>query len=569
MGLHGALRHRASDFSTLLEALEYAALGDEGVNFYDGKGELTRGLSYRALQDEARGCAHALLASGLKPGSRVAIMAETDPVFPIAFFACQYAGLIPVALPASVQVGAREHYIEHLTTLLETCDASLAIAPESHMSFLEEAAAPLGIAVSGLPACDDTTALPTAGASYLQYTSGSTRAPRGVEVTQAAVMANLKEMTCHGLKVTNADRFVSWLPLYHDMGLVGLFLLPMVNQCSADLMSPRTFAMRPRLWLKIISQNAGTITSSPPFGYALCTKRLRQSDLEKYDLSSLRAACVGAERIQAQGLDAFAQALKPCGFDPAAFVPCYGMAETALAVSFVPLNEGFSVEVVDRQRMENDLVACPAAREEEGKTLTFVDCGKVLPSYEMKVLNARGEELGERQCGTIWLKGPCVMQRYFKDPEATAKIIDDDGWLNTGDIGYVCGERLFLTARSKEVIILNGRNIWPQDLEHLAEEVEGVRGASAFGCTDRKGAEQAVVLVECRGQPERLATVKQHIAKRVQNLFGISAKVELVSPGELPRTSSGKLSRARARLNFIGRTSVLATNGQANGSHSH
>ena len=548
--------YRAADFNTLTEALEYAALSDEGINFYDGRGQLECAMSYRQLLQQALELAGRLTAAGYPRGSRVAVVGETDPIFPVLFFACQYAGLLPVALPASVQVGARDHYVSHLRTLLTSCGAALAVAPESHFAFIEAAAQPLSIDVRRLQDIGGAGggkpgALTADGPAYLQYTSGSTSAPRGVEVSQVSVMTNLQEMARNGLHVGPNDRFVSWLPLYHDMGLVGLLLLPLATQCSVDLISPRTFAMRPRLWLKLLSDNRGTITSSPPFGYALCAKRLRPSDVERYDLSGLRAACVGAERIQPGPMRDFAEALAPSGFDAKAFVACYGMAETALAVSFAPLNTGLEMETVYRRKMETELVAepVPDPATANGAGLTFIDCGVVLPTYEVSVRDQQGRELGERECGVIWLRGPCVMQRYFQNAEATAKIIDADGWLNTGDIGYRRDDRLFITARSKEVIIINGRNIWPQDLEILAEELDGVRGASAFSMTTRCGEEIAVILVEARSREP--GNIEHLIAERVHQLFGVKTHIEVIAPGELPRTSSGKLSRAKTKQDFL------------------
>ncbi|MEQ8484876.1 MAG: fatty acyl-AMP ligase [Pseudomonadales bacterium] len=569
-GNNRSLAFRSSGFGNLVEALEYAATGETGINFYDGRGELESALSYRALMEAARDLARRLLGAGIARGSRVAIVAETDPMFHRVFFACQYAGLLPVALPAGVQLGAHDAYVAQLRRMLQGCGAVVAVAPHTHVGFLEEAARGLpGLRVGtietfeALP--DSEEALRPLRAdepAYLQYTSGSTRFPRGVEITQTSVMNNLREIAEEGLMLGSDDRFVSWLPLYHDMGLVGFVLLPVATQLSVDLLSARTFAMRPRLWLKIISENRGTISSSPPFGYALCAKRLRPSDTERYDLSCWRAACVGAERIPPKSLQEFAAALASTGFSPSSFVPCYGMAECALAVSFSPLGEGFSVDRVDKQAMASNL----EARLVNGSTadadvLNIVDCGEVLPSYDFAIRDADGNDLSDRQCGHVCLKGPSVMRGYFQDPSATAEVLSHDGWLDTGDIGYRVGRRLFITARSKDVIIINGRNIWPQDLEHLADDLPGVRqgNVSAFAAPSPGGEDLAVLVVECREQDEdkRQALIDQ-LEVAVHTNFGVHAYIDLVAPGTLPRTSSGKLARSRTKQDFLARVAQVS-----------
>jgi fatty-acyl-CoA synthase len=568
-GINQSLEYRCSGFGNLVDALEYAAAGDTGVNFYDGRGELQHVLSYRDLREDARSLARKLLGLRVARGSRVAIVAETDPMFHEVFFASQYAGLLPVALPAGVQLGAHDAYVNQLRRMLQGCTAQVAVAPTSHIGFLQEAAKGLpGIWVGTLA---DLQALPEAEVAlaplrsdepaYLQYTSGSTRFPRGVEITQASVLNNLQEIAEAGLRLGRTDRFASWLPLYHDMGLVGFVLLPVATQLSVDLLNPRTFAMRPRLWLKIISENRGTVSSSPPFGYALCAKRLRPSDTERYDLSCWRAACVGAERIQPRALRDFARSLASTGFDPASFVPCYGMAECALAVSFSTLERGLMVDRVDKDLMARELIASPreGAPEDSDDVLEFVDCGEVLASYEFAVRDDLGNDLPERHCGRICLRGPSVMRGYFQDSAATREVLSADGWLDTGDIGYAIGRRLFITARSKDVIIINGRNIWPQDLEHLADDLPGVRqgNVSAFAAPSPTGEDVAVLVVECREQDEdkRLALVSE-LESAVRRHYGIGAYIDLVPAGALPRTSSGKLARSRTKDDFLTRVAL-------------
>jgi fatty-acyl-CoA synthase len=554
---------KSDGFNSLAEVLEYAANGESGFNFYDHRGDLYESLSYSRLYSESRVLARKLVSLGCERGSRVGIIAETDPLFHRFFFACQLAGLIPVAIPAGIQLGAHKAYVGQIRRMLKSCDAQIAVAPQSHIQFLAEVAEELELTMSGTP--EEFEALneeecelaPLTGneIAYLQYTSGSTRFPRGVEIDQFTALNNLQEIAHHGLNLKSDDRFVSWLPFYHDMGMIGFILVPLICQLSADYLASRTFAMRPRLWLKLISENRGTISSSPTFGYALCAKRLRPSDYERYDLSSWRAACVGAEQIKPQPLLEFAEALAPCGFDPRAFVACYGMAETVLAVSFAPLNVGLSVDTVDKDIMEASGGAVPVATD-HAKAAGYVDCGSVLPGFDFRICGPDGEELADRECGVIFLKGPSVMKGYFQDEPSTRSVLDDEGWLDTGDIGYRIDTNLVITARSKDVIIIKGRNIWPHDLETVVERLPDVRmgGVAAFSAPETSDEERAVMVVETRyADVDDRETLVHSITELMHEYFGINVEIDLVRPGTLPRTSSGKLSRSLSKKGYLAR----------------
>ncbi len=552
--------------TNLVDALEYAARGETGFNFYNGRGQLAHVLTYSDLRDQAQVLARKLLGLGCQRGARVGIIAETEPMFHRFFFACQYAGLIPVALPAGIQLGAHGAYVSQVRRMLKGCAAAIVVAPDSHANFMAEATCGLDMLMTGtqtdfdkLPGSDvEFIAQGPDDIAYLQYTSGSTSFPRGVEITQKTVLNNLMEIARYGLKLTAADRFVSWLPFYHDMGLVGFILVPLIGQLSADYLSSRTFAMRPRLWLKVLSDNGGTISSAPTFGYALCAKRLRPSDIETYDLSHWRAACVGAERINPEPLLTFAEILKPCGFDKKAFVACYGMAECVLATSFAPLGEGLKVDAVDRDLMAATGEARPSARDARA-TSEYVDCGKMLPGFEFAVMDDDGQRLGDRQCGHIFLKGPSVMRGYFKDQVSTDKVLSLDGWLNTGDIGYRIDDHLLITSRSKDVIIIKGRNIWPYDLEMLAQQVGGVKlgGVAAFSVSDDQQLEQAVLVVETKENDElKRQQILDEISRSIHQHFGINALIDLTPRGTLPRTSSGKLSRSQSKQDYLARKTI-------------
>ena len=559
---------RPGKFATLSEALDYAASGETGCNFYSGRGKLTHVATYADLQKQAQNLARRLNGLGLPRGARVALIADTTPDFIRFFFACQYAGLIPVPLPISLHLGGHQAYVTQLRRLLQNCQASIAMAPEGFLPFLEEASTELDLALIGGP---ETFAslkesegpldpLAPQELAYIQYTSGSTRWPRGVEVTQSAVMTNLSGIIQHGLQVRPGDRCVSWLPFYHDMGLVGFVLGPIASQLSVDYLSTRDFAMRPRQWLNLMTKSQASISFSPSFGYELCVRRLGEDSNEPYDLSSWRIAGVGAETIRADSLSRFAQTLNMSGFKPEAFLACYGMAECSLAISFAPLNKGLEVDRVDGDRLSNNRQAIPFVPsftdDDQARCSKFVNCGVPLPGYEVQIRNTRGDVVAERESGTIFVRGASIMSGYFEDPALTKEVLSPDGWLNTGDIGYWIGNSLVIIGRSKDMIIINGRNIWPQDLEFLAEQQPEVRpgDSSAFSVTGPDGHEIAIMVVQCR---ETDLQKREELVNRLRSLvhkdLSIPCYIELIPPRTLPRTSSGKLSRSRAKADFLSR----------------
>lgn len=562
------LRLRHGNFSTLSEALNYAASGETGCNFYSGRGKLTHVVTYADLQKHAQNLARRLNGLGLPRGSRVALIADTTPDFIRFFFACQYAGLTPVPLPISLHLGGHQAYVTQLRRLIQNCQASIAVSPDGFMPFLEEASAGLNLSLIGGPetfaslkeADGPLRPLEPHELAYIQYTSGSTRWPRGVEVTQSAVMTNLAGIIQHGLQVRPGDRCVSWLPFYHDMGLVGFVLGPIASQLSVDYLSTRDFAMRPRQWLNLMTKSQATISFSPSFGYELCVRRLGEDSNECYDLSSWRIAGVGAETIRADSLSRFAQTLNTSGFKPEAFLACYGMAECSLAISFAPLHKGLEVDRIDGDRLSNNRQAIPFVpsflEDDQARCSKFVNCGVPLPGYEVQIRNISGAVVEERESGTIFVRGASIMSGYFEDPALTMEVLSTDGWLNTGDIGYWVGNSLVIIGRSKDMIIINGRNIWPQDLEFLAEQQPEVRpgDSSAFSVSGPDGNEIAIMIVQCR---ETDIQKREDLVNRLRSLvhkeLSIPCYIELIPPRTLPRTSSGKLSRSRAKSDFLAR----------------
>ncbi len=556
----GLPHYRLADFATLPAALDYAALGDTGFNFYSGKGELIEALPYRLLREQALVLAQQFLAQGLLPGDRVALIADTEGDFARGFFACEYAGLVPTTLPLPAAFGGREAYVAHIRHMLQIAGASAALAPTALTEWLAQAASGLNLHYVGtlaeLPATDRVTALPTPQAddfSYLQFSSGSTRFPLGVAVTHRALMANILGIARDGLQIGPEDRCTSWLPIYHDMGLIGFLLTPLVCQISVDLIATRDFARRPLLWLDLITRNGGTLSYSPTFGYELAARRAQTASIDHLDLSRWRGAGIGGDMVRPDPLAVFAERFAARGFKASAFVPSYGMAETALAVSFAPTNQGIEAERLDMDVLEHAQRATLATAAST-RTRDFVCCGPVLPLHEVQVRNDNGEVLAERHIGRLYVRGPSMMHSYFGQPEATAAVLSSDGWLDTGDLGYLAEQQIVVTGRAKDLIIINGRNLWPQDLEWTAEhEVEGLRsGDVAAVAVDNGDTERIVVLVEFRAaDAAALEALRTAVSGVLRLRHGVDTDVVAVPPRALPRTSSGKLSRAKAKALYV------------------
>jgi fatty-acyl-CoA synthase len=313
--------------------------------------------------------------------------------------------------------------------------------------------------------------------------------------------------------------------------------------------------MRPKQWLALMSRNKATIAISPPFGYELCNRRLREGEAEQFDLSAWRVAGLGAEMIRPQVLNDFADAMAPSGFDRKAFLPGYGMAECSLAVSFTPLHKGLLVDRVDADQLALSELAQPVGKDAPIERVSeFVNCGVPMSSFEVEVRDASGKVLPERHIGVIHVRAPSVMSGYFNEPEITAQTLSRDGWLNTGDIGYQTAAGLFITGRKKDLIIINGRNIWPQDLEQIVEQQPEFRpgDALAFAVPGADGTDTIVMVVQSREKDtEQLAELSKRLHGLVLGEMGVECHMELVPLHTLPRTSSGKLSRSKARLNYI------------------
>ena len=361
------LPRRMADFDTLIDALDYAARGRRGFNFYSARGELEAVLPFSELRERAVAVARRLMGLGLEPESRLALIAETGPDFLSAFFGAQYAGLLPVPLPLPTSFGGRDGYVDQLRGQMLSCQASAALCPAEMADLLSQAVEGQNMVFAGsygdLNACAEASGdLPRQGPDdvcYLQYSSGSTRFPHGVTITQTSAVSNCRGNAVHGVLIQDGDRMMSWLPFYHDMGLVGAMLTLVTTQVTVDYLPTEYFARRPMLWVDIMSRNKATITYGPTFGYELIARRATPTRLEGLDLSSVRVAGLGAEMIRADSMREFVEIFGPVGFDDKAFLPSYGMAETTLAVSFAPTGTGLSIDVVDEDKLSSDHVAEP------------------------------------------------------------------------------------------------------------------------------------------------------------------------------------------------------------------
>lgn len=552
------LPRKLADFATFNDAVDYAARSEKGLNFHDMRGTLVRPYPYAEMREDALAMAYRLIASGVEKEDRIALIAETGPDFAALFCACSYVGAWPVPLPLPTTFGGRDSYVEQLSNQLQSSDPKMLIYPPEIGEMAAAAAQAQGcegidwatLATRDGPVVDLPQASPD-DICYLQYSSGSTRFPTGVAVTHKALLHNLYGHAA-SMAVGPGDRVVSWLPWYHDMGLVGCFLSPIANQVSIDYLKTEHFARRPLAWLDLISRNQGTTLSySPTFGYDICARRISsQSNVaERFDLSRWRTAGNGADMIRPDVMQHFINAFADAGFRASAFTPSYGLAEATLGVTVMPPGEGIRVELVEEERLSGS----PRNLDRPARYRAIVNCGKPMPDMKVEIRDERGNVRGDHQIGTVWCAGPSIMHSYFRNPEATAEALVD-GWLDTGDMGYMADGYLYIVGRAKDMIIINGKNHWPQDIEWAVEQLPGFNHGdiAAFSIEDEGGEEAPAVLVHCRvSEEEERVRLRNTIREKVQAVTGMNCVVELVPPRTLPRTSSGKLSRAKAKRLYL------------------
>ncbi len=549
---------RFADFPTFCDALDYAAKGKKGLNFHDPRGTLERPYPYSELRADALEMAYRLIARGIKPGDRVALIAETGPYFAALFCGAIYAGIWPVPLPLPTSFGGKDHFVDQIVVQMSSAEPVMLIWPEELAELAGAAAARQGcdgiswqdFAREAAPVAE----LPAARSEdicFLQYSSGSTRFPHGVAVTHGSLLANLASHA-HGMQFSDSDRCISWLPWYHDMGLVGCLLSPIAGQLSADYLKTEDFTRRPLAWLDLISRNPGTtISFSPTFGYDICARRVSSQThaSERFDLSRWRLAGNGADMIRPDVMQNFVNVFSQAGFNATSFMPSYGLAEATLAVTLVAPGEGIKVELVEEERLSG----APRNLKRPARYRAIVNCGKAVRGMSVEIRGEHGEAKADHQIGKVWCSGPSIMHSYYRDPESTAACLID-GWLDTGDMGYMVGGSLFIVGRAKDMIIINGKNHWPQDIEWAVEQLPGFNHGdiAAFALSTEAGEEMPAVLVHCRvSDPEERRKLRDTIRDKVRSITGMNCLVELVPPRTLPRTSSGKLSRAKARNLYL------------------
>ena len=535
---------------TLTEALAQGARTDAGYCFVAGDADRRR--SFAALQDATFRAAGSLRAAGLRRGDLVALVLPDAEEFLTTLFGASIAGLIPASLYPPATMGELPRYFELTSSILRASGARAVVTSRALVPSFEEARASCPELALVLCAADFDAAawepdrLPSLDdIAFVQFTSGSTSSPKGVALTHANVSANIDAFLGPSAVAASADDVgVSWLPLNHDMGLVGMALGALYTGRTCVLLPPEMFVRRPAEWLRAITRHRGTVSFAPNFAFDLCVRRVK--DLSGLDLSTWRVAGCGAEPIHPPTLAAFAEKFGPAGFRDTSFLPCYGLAEHVLAATFPPRGRRPRTDVVSADGLTGQGVASPHTGE--GAALALVSCGSALPGHRLQIVGDDGAPLEERRVGEILLAGPSVMLGYYRQDGLTAQTIRD-GWLHTGDLGYLSGGELFVCGRAKDIIIVNGRKYHPQDLEWAVDRMGGVRRGRvvAFGAAERGQADRVVIVVEPSGTVAADVLTGQ-IRREIGDLFGLYVdEVAIVRSGSVGRTTSGKVQRAATR----------------------
>ncbi len=519
-------------------------------------------VPWREIHDDARVVGAALQARGLVPGDHVAILGPTSRQLITIIQGCWLAGIASMVLPLPMRMGSLDAFIDSTRGRIRHGDAKLVLIDELLAAFYERTVGdpPIELMASVLPGSTtaplgDQLEIPPHDPErlvILQYTSGSTSEPKGVMIPDRVLAANI-DASCSAAELDEAEVLVSWLPLYHDMGLVGFLSIPMTNGCQLVQAAPQDFLAKPGNWMQWISDWGGTATAGPNFSWVLATRALgRMHDL---DLSQLTLALSGAEPVDPKAVEAFVEAAEPFGFKPGSVFPAFGMAELAIGGVFPPRHRGMVCDSVDRVVLERDRIAKPldlVDAEEELDVRRIPRLGKAVPGLEMKVVDPLSRaELPERHVGELLLRGTSVTPGYYKRPDATAALFHD-GWLCTGDLAYTIEGELVLCGRIKDVIIVGGRNVFPEDIERACATLDGVRAGNviAFGVEGYKGKESVVVVAEVRTDDP--PHVREAVHHRTLEVCGLPPRdVMLVKPGTLPKTSSGKLQRAKCRELYL------------------
>jgi acyl-CoA synthetase (AMP-forming)/AMP-acid ligase II len=535
---------------TLFGALDRAATLDKpgaGYRFLDRKEQETW-RCFPSIAERAARIAGGLWQRGVRPGDTVAIVLPTSPDFIDVFFACSHMGAIPVPLYPPVRLGRLDEYYEQTARMLQASQAKILLtdarAGKLMGKVLTLCAPPLGLCrVDDLTNTEPLSPHRSTAddIAMVQFSSGTTGKPKPVALTHSHVLSNAHAILGNFKERKNEEPSgVSWLPLYHDMGLVGCVFPAVLYPGPLTLIPPEVFLARPAIWLRTLSRYRGMISPAPNFAYALCVERIRDEELEGCDLSSWRYALNGAEPIAPKTLRAFIDRFAAWGLRPEAMTPVYGLSEAALAVTFSDWHSSYDTIRLDRSALMQ------GRAEESPKGIEITCVGQPLPGFDIEIRNKDGERQAENIVGRLWARGPSVMDRYLDDTPPPKK----EGWLDTGDLGFIRNEALYITGRAKDVIVIRGRNHAPHELEAAVDRVEGMRigCAAAVGDLD-DGGERIIVFVETRG------AVRDHFAEECRQAIlgatGIDPDLVIpLSPGTLPRTSSGKIRRTEALLRW-------------------
>jgi acyl carrier protein len=543
--------------ATLLEMLQWHVDKHPDrphVFLYEDADEPTA-LTYAELYQGALDYAAGLQARGAEKGTAVAIMLPTGRDYLFTFFATLLVGSIPVPIYPPARLSQLEDHLRRHVRILDNAQARILVTVEQARTIARlmlEQVETLDNVVTCAELPTDTPCQPVRAEAddiaFLQYTSGSTGAPKGVVLTHANLLANIRAMG-RAAAVSSSDVFVSWLPLYHDMGLIGAWLGSLYYSMTLVLMSPLAFLARPSRWLWAIHRHRGTLSAAPNFAYELCLSKLDDAELKGLDLSRWRMAFNGAEQVSAQTVRRFNQRFANFGLRSSAMSPVYGLAEAAVGLAFPPLNRGPLIDRIDRDALLAQGEARPAG-DEAADVLEFVACGRPLPGYQIRVAD-NGRELPDRREGRVQFQGPSATSGYFRNPEAS-RALRDGSWLDTGDLGYIAAGDIFITSRTKDLIVRGGRNIYPYEVEEAIGELEGVRKGcvAMFGSLDAEtGTERIIVVAETREtDPAVLESLRRTGMALANRLLGMPPdEIILAPPHTVLKTSSGKIRRSAVR----------------------
>jgi len=538
---------------TLPERIERASRAEATVAFIDGDDRDI--ITWAQLHHDAREMAAGLQSLGVGEGDHVAVMGPTSRQLVTAIQAVWLAGGVLVMLPLPMRMGSLDQFISQTRQRMRFANVSLVVLDPQLAEFIEHqdgdpkflAFADLAGSATGQTADDWKRPTPDPDAlAVLQFTSGSTSEPKGVMLAHRQICANI-DGCYQAAELTLDDVFVSWLPLYHDMGLIGLLAIPMTTGVGLVLGAPQDFLSRPARWMQWVSDLGGTVTAGPNFSFALATRSMRRAvDL---DLSTLRICLNGAEPIDAAGFRAFLEAGACFGLDPGAAFPAFGMAEVCIAGSFPAPGAGLRTDIVDSAALEHDQLATPVAADAPGAR-ELARLGRPIPGLEVRVVDqVSGDVVGERRVGELQLRGTSLTLGYYQRTDATEELLAG-GWLHTGDLAYLVDGEIVLCGRIKDVIIIGGRNIYPQDIESVVGAVQGVRTGNviAFGDEGTNARQHIIVVAETRVSADEAKALAKLISRRVTEDIGVPPReVILVPPGTVPKTSSGKLQRSACR----------------------